>query len=99
MSRATLPALVALGCFVAYALACAPTLWWLDSSEFAAAAWTLGVAHPPGHPMAQLWSRLFVALPLGSVAFRVGIGQAAAGALAVLATGVLATRVAEQIGA
>ena len=32
----------------------APDVYWLDSSELAAAAWQLGVAHPPGHGLAAL---------------------------------------------
>src|SRR5205823_4027449 len=93
------PHLTALGCFAVYVACAVPTLYWLDSSEFAAAAWTLGNAHPPGHPLAALWGRLLVMLPLGSIGFRVAIGQAAAGALAVLATGLGAQAVAVRLGA
>jgi hypothetical protein len=75
-------ALVGVVAFAGYALACAPTPYLLDSGELAAAAFGLGIAHPPGEPLAALWGKLFSLLPVGSVAFRVGLGQAVAGALA-----------------
>ena len=37
--------------FAAYARACAPAAYLLDSGELAAAAFGLGVAHPPGEPI------------------------------------------------
>jgi hypothetical protein len=68
--------------FAGYARALAPSAYLLDSAELAQAAFGLGVAHPPGEPVAALWGRLFCFLPVGSVAFRVGLGQAVAGAIA-----------------
>ncbi len=56
--------------------------YWLDSSEFVAAAVRLDIAHPPGHPLTELYSKLFTLMPLGSLPFRVAIGQACAAALA-----------------
>jgi hypothetical protein len=73
---------VGVAAFAGYALACAPSAYLLDSAELAQAAFGLGVAHPPGEPVAALWGRLFCFLPLGSVALRVGLGQAVAGAAA-----------------
>jgi hypothetical protein len=73
---------VGLGAFAAYAWVTAPTPYLLDSAELAAASFGLGIAHPPGEALALLWGKLFSLLPLGSVAFRVGLGQAAAGAVA-----------------
>lgn len=80
-ARAALP--VGLSAFAGYLAALAPAPYLLDSAELAAASFGLGVAHPPGEPVALLWGRLFSLLPLGSVAFRVGLGQAVAGAVAV----------------
>ncbi|MCG5054184.1 MAG: DUF2723 domain-containing protein [Myxococcales bacterium] len=71
--------LVAFGIYV-YRLASHPYL--LDSAELAAAAFGLGVAHPPGEPLALLLGKAACFLPLGPVAFRVGLVQAAAGACA-----------------
>lgn len=68
--------------FPIYIAAVAPTLYWLDSSEFATAAFLLGVAHSPGHPLVSLIGKWFTFLPVGSVAFRVGVGSAFLGALA-----------------
>jgi hypothetical protein len=48
----------------------------------ATAAFGLGVAHPPGEETTLLFAKLFTLLPLGSVAFKVALSQAAAGALA-----------------
>ena len=55
-----------------------PMLYWLDSRELAAAAWGLGVAHPPGHPLPSLLGRACALLPLGSIALRVGLASALA---------------------
>ena len=63
--------LVALLAFAVYVLTAAPAPYLLDSAELAAASFGLGVAHPPGEPVALLWGKLFTLLPLGSVAFKV----------------------------
>jgi hypothetical protein len=73
---------VGVAAFAGYALCCAPAPYLLDSAELAQAAFGLGIAHPPGEPVAALWGKLFCFLPVGSVAFRVGLAQAAAGAVA-----------------
>jgi hypothetical protein len=81
---------VGLCAFAGYVWACAPGPYLLDSPELAQAAFGLGIAHPPGEPLAALWGKLFTFLPLGSVAFRVGLGQAAAGAAAAVLVHVIA---------
>ena len=77
----------ALGCAslaaVVYAITAGPTFYWLDSSEFVAAAWSLGNAHPPGHPLAALLGRLASYIPFGTISFRVGLGCALHAATAV----------------
>jgi hypothetical protein len=73
---------VGLCAFAGYVWSCAPGPYLLDSPELAQAAFGLGIAHPPGEPLAALWGKVFTLLPFGSVAFRVGLGQAAAGAVA-----------------
>jgi hypothetical protein len=92
------PLVVTLACFAVYCALALPSLYWLDSSEFAAAAWTLGVAHPPGQPLTALCGRLATLLPLGAVGFRVALSQAVAGALAVWAVTRIAARVLTQVG-
>ena len=78
--------LVGLVTLLAYLWSAGPTFYWLDSSELTAAAWGLGVAHPPGHPLASLLGRLCCLLPVGSISFRVSLACAlqAAGAAALL---------------
>jgi hypothetical protein len=73
---------VGLLAFAAYVFCATPATYPLDSAELATAAFGLGVAHPPGEETTLLWARLFMLLPLGSVAFKAALSQAAAGALA-----------------
>ncbi|HEX4459217.1 MAG TPA: DUF2723 domain-containing protein [Polyangia bacterium] len=74
----------------------APDVYWLDSSELAAAAWQLGVAHPPGHPLPSLLGRACALVPLGSIALRVGLASALAGAAAAAQTARLGALVARR---
>ncbi len=85
--------LVAAVVFAAYGVMMAPSPYLLDSAELAAASFGLGIAHPPGEAVALLWGKLFCLLPIGGVAFRVGLGQAAAGAGAAVLVYRLAARV------
>jgi hypothetical protein len=68
--------------FVAYVATASGFAYWLDSGEFVAAAVQLDIAHPPGHPLSALYGAAFGLLPLGSLSFRVAVGQALASALA-----------------
>ncbi len=58
-----------------------PTLYWGDCGELAAAAYTLGVAHPTGYPLwclgAKAWTLL---LPSGTVIWRLNVLSAVFGA-------------------
>lgn len=65
--------LLALSCFSLYSITAAPTAYWLDSSEFAAAGFELGIPHPPGHPLFVLLAKLATLIPFGTIAFRVHI--------------------------
>ena len=56
--------------------------YWLDSPEFTAAAQTLGLPHPPGHPLYVLATKGFTLLPFGGIAFRVALASAFFGAAA-----------------
>ena len=51
----------------------APTITGDDSGEFVAAAYTLGICHPPGYPLWTMLGKLFTifAFPVGSIAARV----------------------------
>lgn len=55
-----------------------------DSPELISAAYTLGIAHPPGYPLFSLIGKAFTFIPIGnSVAFRVNILSASLGGLSV----------------
>jgi hypothetical protein len=80
--RFSSPAVVGLVTLIVYMLNAGPSFFWLDSSEFVAAAWELGVAHAPGHPLPSLLGYLFAQLPIGTIAFRVTLACAVQTALA-----------------
>lgn len=81
--------LLAAGLFTAvlgvYLRTLCPTIYWGDCGELAAAAYTLGNAHPTGYPLwlllAKAWSLM---LPAGSVIWRMNVLSAVLGALAVV---------------
>jgi uncharacterized YccA/Bax inhibitor family protein len=62
----------------------APEPYWLDSPELTAAAHTLGMPHPPGHPLYVMLAKPFTLIPLGGIAFRVSLASAVFGAFASL---------------
>jgi hypothetical protein len=67
---------------IAYIITASAYAYWLDSGEFVAAAVQLDIAHPPGHPLSALYGKLLTLVPLGSLSFRVALGQAIATAAA-----------------
>lgn len=69
--------------FILFALMAAPGVTWMDSGELTAAAYTLGGAHPPGHPAHTLLGKLATLLPFGEIAFRVSLLSAVTMAAAV----------------
>ena len=64
--------LVALAAETVYLLTLAPTVTAEDSGELITAAYTLGVAHPPGFPLWCLLGKLFQ-FPVGSFAHSGGL--------------------------
>jgi hypothetical protein len=72
-------------------------MYWLDSSELAAAAFGLGIAHPPGHPLALLVGKACSLVPLGPVALRMGAASALFGALAAAQAAALGERIAARV--
>ncbi|MBI3565487.1 MAG: DUF2723 domain-containing protein, partial [Elusimicrobia bacterium] len=57
-----------------------------DSADMAAAAMTLGVAHPPGYPLYAVLGRAWLAaFPFGNAAYRLNVLSALAAAAAVAA--------------
>jgi len=64
-----------------------PTIAAGDSGETVAAVSTLGVSHPPGHPLGELLGRLALALSIGTAAFRVNLLSSLAALFAALLLG------------
>ena len=83
--------------FAAYVFCATPAPYPLDSAELATAAFGLGVAHPPGEETTLLLGKLFTLLPLGSVAFKVALSQAASGAMAAVLVYLLVLEVAGRM--
>jgi len=72
---------------VVYVLTACSTVYNLDSAEFSAAVYVLGIVRATGYPLYLLLGKLFtVLLPVGDVAFRLNIMSAvcAAGTIGVL---------------
>ena len=77
-----------------------PGAYWLDSAELTAAAFELGVPHPPGHPVYALTTKAFMMLPVGSVPFRASLASGAAlAAAAALFVGVALLLARSVLGA
>src|SRR5881394_1156134 len=59
---------------VLYLLTLAPSTAMWDTSEYIAAAYTLGLPHPPGNPLFVIIGRVFSILPIATtVAVRINI--------------------------
>src|SRR5690606_2507192 len=75
-------ALVALAVLVGYVITLAPTVTFRDAGELVAAAYSLGIPHPPGTPLwvlvAHVWGKV---LPFGDYAWRLNLMSAIGGAV------------------
>jgi tetratricopeptide (TPR) repeat protein len=68
---------------VVYLLTLAPELTLEDSGELCTGSFYAGIPHPPGYPFWAIYSWLWTKLlPIGNVAWRVEVGEAAAAAMA-----------------
>jgi len=56
-------ACVSLGALILYVLTLAPTTQFWDTSEYIAAAYTLGIPHPPGNPLFTLVAHVWGLIP------------------------------------
>jgi hypothetical protein len=67
--------IVTFGVFLLYLLTLAPSTAMWDTSEYMAAAYTLGLPHPPGNPLFVLLGRVFSIIPLfgPNVATRINV--------------------------
>ncbi len=79
-----MPYVIFLASFAVYLATATPVITAGDSGELVAAAYTLGIAHPPGYPLYALLGRLFSFIPLGNVAFRLTLMSGVFTALCVL---------------
>lgn len=59
-----------------YCTTLGPTVTGEDSGELVTAAYTMGIAHPPGYPLWCILAKLFTLVPIGSVAWRVNLMSA-----------------------
>ncbi len=74
--------LTSLGVFILYLITLAPSTAMWDTSEYIAAAYTLGLPHPPGNPFFVLIGRVFTLLPIApGIATRVNVLAALASAV------------------
>src|SRR6187455_2101987 len=66
---------VSLVVLLLYLITLAPSTAMWDTSEYIAAAYTLGIPHPPGNPLFVLIGRVFAMLPIfgPTVAIRVNV--------------------------
>jgi len=55
---------------IIYSFTLCPAVYLGDSGELAAAAYNLGIPHPPGYPLYCLCCKLFMFIPLSSIAYR-----------------------------
>jgi hypothetical protein len=79
-SRIGFPIVLFLIAFSIYLVTLAPTITWrndgADGGDLITAAYTLGIAHPPGYPVYVVLGKLFTLLPIGDVAYRVNLMSA-----------------------
>src|SRR5881227_208030 len=75
--------LVSLGALVLYVMTLAPTTQFWDTSEYIAAAYVLGIPHPPGNPLFTLIAHTWGLLPLAAgYAMRINLLAATTSAIA-----------------
>ncbi|HWA17313.1 MAG TPA: DUF2723 domain-containing protein, partial [Gemmatimonadales bacterium] len=67
--------------FVIYLLTLAPTTAFWDTSEYIAAAYVLGIPHPPGNPLFTVLAHVWGAMPLGDYAVRINLFAAVTSAI------------------
>src|SRR5919204_5452460 len=75
-------ACVSLGALILYIATLAPTTQFWDTSEYIAAAYTLGIPHPPGNPLFTLIAHVWGLIPwVAGYAMRINLFAAATSAV------------------
>jgi len=75
-------AIAGLAVFLLYIITLAPSTSMWDTSEYIAAAYVLGIPHPPGNPFFVLIGRVFAILPIApTVAMRINVLAAVSSAI------------------
>ncbi len=69
--------------FLLYLRTLAPTITAEDAGELIAAAYTLGIPHPPGYPLYCLLAKMFTFFPFSDIAYRVNLMSTVFGALSI----------------
>ncbi len=102
-------AAVTVGLFLAsfgvYVITLAPSVFFGDSGELAAAAYNLGIAHPSGYPIYLLLGKLFMlVVPFGDMAYRMNLlsafcAGAAVGMTYIILRHLVSGRLASAFGA
>ena len=69
--------------FIIYLVTLYPSVPGGDAGELITVAFSGGVVHPPGYPLFTMLAKLFSFLPVGSVAWRINLLSAIAGASAI----------------
>jgi len=76
-------ALVFLGALILYVVTLAPTTQFWDTSEYIAAAYVLGIPHPPGNPLFTMLAHVWGLVPwMSSYAARINLFAAVTSAVA-----------------
>lgn len=89
---------IALACavvaLVVYFLTLCPTVPGEDGGELITAAYSMGIAHPPGYPLWCILGKLFTTLiPFGNIAWRVNLMSAVFAAATVFVTYLFAVKI------
>jgi len=83
--------------FLLYLVTLAPTTSMWDTSEYIAAAYVLGIPHPPGNPFFVLIGRVFAILPIApTVAMRINVLAALSSAVSAAVWFLITERVLVQ---
>jgi hypothetical protein len=93
-----IPPALFLGLALLNAFLVSPYLGWYDSGEMVGATACLGISHPSGQVLFHLLGKVFLLLPWGTPAWRLGLMSVFCSALASVLFWVLACRLVAQTG-